>query len=239
MIRIRVHGLADAYTGQSSKAKKKNKKKKGAIGKAEANGESLPSNGTSQPTNTEADDLDIDEEDDDSGALETSAEEMKEGGGKPINSALANASADDDWESRYIQSPARQVPSSSARSNGIQHHKEKSDASAPASAHDNKTKAEDVSQNPGNKLDALVKEREALTAEVIQLRKSLESIQEKHEQEITELQDRLEESQTAKEHADTQYRDLLGRVNTIRSQLGERLKSDAVCNKILCYVHLI
>lgn len=66
-------------------------------------------------------------------------------------------------------------------------------------------------------------------AQVIELRKSLQSIQEKHEQEITELQDQLEESQTAKEQADTQYRDLLGRVGQIRSQLGERLKSDAVC----------
>jgi len=64
--------------------------------------------------------------------------------------------------------------------------------------------------------------------EVTELRKSLESIQEKHEQEVTELQEQLEESQTAKEQADTNYNDLLGRVGQIRSQLGERLKSDAV-----------
>ena len=65
-------------------------------------------------------------------------------------------------------------------------------------------------------------------AEVTQLRKSLESIQEKHEQEIAELQEQLEESQMAKDKADNSYNDLLGRVNTIKSQLGERLKSDAV-----------
>jgi len=36
----------------------------------------------------------------------------------------------------------------------------------------------------------------------------------------------LEESQSAKEQAETQYQHLLGRVNTIRTSLGERLKAD-------------
>lgn len=163
----------------------------------------------------------------------------KEGSGNPINSALANASAEDDWESRYTQSPARRTPLSPARSNGIQGPNNDLDPSAPAITHDVKSKAEQASSDAGEKFDALVKEREALMAEVTELRKSLESIQEKHEQEITELQDRLEESQTAKEQADTQYRDLLGRVNTIRSQLGERLKSDAVGDEILYSMFLI
>ena len=74
-----------------------------------------------------------------------------------------------------------------------------------------------------------------MKAEVIELRKSLESIQERYEHDITELQEQLEESQTGKEQADTQYRDLLGRVNTIRSQLGERLKSDAVSTLPMLY----
>jgi len=79
------------------------------------------------------------------------------------------------------------------------------------------------------RLDALARERDALRAEVSELRQSLEAIQSKHDEDIGTLQEQLEETQTEKEHAETQYRELLGRVNTIRAQLGERLKSDAVC----------
>lgn len=62
-----------------------------------------------------------------------------------------------------------------------------------------------------------------------ELRKSLEAIQSKHEEEVNSLQEQLEESNSDKEHAETQYNDLLGRVNTLKAQLGERLKADAVC----------
>lgn len=60
------------------------------------------------------------------------------------------------------------------------------------------------------------------------MRKSLESIQGKHEEEISTLQGELEEANEGKEHFETQYRNLLGRVNTIKSSLGDRLKADAV-----------
>ena len=60
------------------------------------------------------------------------------------------------------------------------------------------------------------------------MRKSLESIQGKHEEEISNLQGELEEANDGKEHFETQYRNLLGRVNTIKSSLGDRLKADAV-----------
>jgi chromosome segregation ATPase len=102
-------------------------------------------------------------------------------------------------------------------------------------------------------------EREALRAEVEQLRKSLEDIQGKHSEElsaikgqyqesVTEIQSKhteevakireeytdevstiktdLEETETAREHAEAQYQQLLGRINTIKSSLGERLKAD-------------
>jgi DNA repair exonuclease SbcCD ATPase subunit len=78
------------------------------------------------------------------------------------------------------------------------------------------------------KLDALARERDTLRQEVSELRKSLEDIRGKHEQDIAELQGQVEESETGKKHAETQYRDLLGRVNGIKAQLGERLKADAV-----------
>lgn len=59
-----------------------------------------------------------------------------------------------------------------------------------------------------------------------ELRKSLEEIQSKHQGD-TSLQEQLDEAREGKEHAEAQYRNLLGKVNTIKSQLGERLKSDA------------
>jgi chromosome segregation ATPase len=81
------------------------------------------------------------------------------------------------------------------------------------------------------KLEALAKERSELRDEVTRLRRLIEELQEKHNEEISNLQTELEETQGEKEEKETQYRNLLGRVNTIKSQLGERLKSDAVSLK--------
>lgn len=61
-----------------------------------------------------------------------------------------------------------------------------------------------------------------------ELRKSLEQIQHKHEEEMEALQQKLNESEDKKTQAETQFQKLLERVNTIKSQLGERLKEDAV-----------
>lgn len=69
-------------------------------------------------------------------------------------------------------------------------------------------------------------EREALRAEVEQLRKQLETIQESHSTEVSQLKSDLEESEAAKEEAETQYQTLLGRVEKIKETLGERLKRD-------------
>jgi chromosome segregation ATPase len=109
------------------------------------------------------------------------------------------------------------------------------------------------------RFEAMSQEREALRAEVEQLRKSLEDIQGKHieelsatqshhskelsaaqqkhteevstiknhhAEELSTIKEELEESERAKEQAETQYQHLLGRVNTIKSSLGERLKAD-------------
>lgn len=76
--------------------------------------------------------------------------------------------------------------------------------------------------------DALLREKQTLRDEVIQLRKSIEGLQVKHEETLSDLRMQLEETRGEKEHAETQYRTLLGKVNTIKSQLGERLKADAV-----------
>ncbi|KAL8914454.1 MAG: hypothetical protein Q9171_000959 [Xanthocarpia ochracea] len=85
----------------------------------------------------------------------------------------------------------------------------------------------DPSDDTGARLEALAQERAALKDEVTQLRRSLEKIQAKHEEDMMVIRGELEERTGEKEHAETQYRNLLGKVNTIRSQLGERLKADA------------
>jgi len=77
------------------------------------------------------------------------------------------------------------------------------------------------------RLDAMAKERDSLQAEVAELRKSLEDIQGKHQEELSGVREEVDEVQAGKERAEEQYRTLLGKVNTIRSQLGERLKADA------------
>ena len=81
----------------------------------------------------------------------------------------------------------------------------------------------------GARLDAMAQERDNLRTEIAQLRKSLESVQNKHDEDVSGLREELDEAQSSKESAESQYRNLLGKVNTIRSQLGERLKADAVC----------
>ncbi|KXJ96922.1 golgi matrix protein [Microdochium bolleyi] len=73
------------------------------------------------------------------------------------------------------------------------------------------------------RLEAMSQEREALRAEVGQLRKQLEDIQENHTQETTQLKTDLEESEAAKEQAQEQYEDLLERVEKIKETVGTRL----------------
>lgn len=77
------------------------------------------------------------------------------------------------------------------------------------------------------RLDAMQQERDSLRAEVTRLRQSLERLQDQHRDELSGVQEELQQSQQSKEHAETQYRNLLTKVTTIRSQLGERLKADA------------
>lgn len=78
------------------------------------------------------------------------------------------------------------------------------------------------------RLDAIVKDRDTLRQELSELRKNLETIQGKHEEEVNALQGELDEANEGKEHFETQYRTLLSRVNTIKSSLGDRLKADTV-----------
>lgn len=102
------------------------------------------------------------------------------------------------------------------------------DAATPISNGIKQLSVESSDDDPAARFNALVKDRDALRQEVTQLRQSLEQLQAKHVSEIEAVQGELAETQTEKENAEEQYQSLLGKVNTIRSQLGERLKADAV-----------
>lgn len=95
-------------------------------------------------------------------------------------------------------------------------------------ASDGKTDAALGASNTEQRLETLSQERDSLRTEVESLRKSLEQIQTTHHQEIERVQAELDEANGEKEQAETQYQTLLGKVNTIKSQLGERLKTDRV-----------
>ncbi|OJJ49519.1 hypothetical protein ASPZODRAFT_156633 [Penicilliopsis zonata CBS 506.65] len=78
-----------------------------------------------------------------------------------------------------------------------------------------------------DRFDALVRDRDSLRAEVADMRRSLEEIQSKHHADMEVLHEKLGDAETKKEHAETQFQKLLERVNTIKTQLGQRLKEDA------------
>lgn len=96
-----------------------------------------------------------------------------------------------------------------------------SDSNAPEAP------AVDTSGSEG-RFETLVRDRDSLRAEVTDMRKSLEEIQSKHRSETKDLQGKLGDAETKREHAESQFQKLLERVNTIKSQLGERLKEDSV-----------
>lgn len=115
------------------------------------------------------------------------------------------------------------------RSNGVQQHKSHSKRNSLVNQPVTSDRTEAPSVEKDARLDALSKERETLREEVAQMRRSLEELQERHAEEMSGIREQLTLTEEGKEQAETQYQSLLGKVNTIRSQLGERLKADAVC----------
>lgn len=69
---------------------------------------------------------------------------------------------------------------------------------------------------------------DSLRSEISRLQESLELAQSTHESQLKDIRGQLALKEQQKDHAESQYQGLLGKVNTIRSQLGERLKADAV-----------
>lgn len=64
--------------------------------------------------------------------------------------------------------------------------------------------------------------------EVLRLRAELAELKELHERDRAAADKRLADLQGQKDSVDAQYQSLLGRVTTIRTTLGERMKADAV-----------
>lgn len=159
---------------------------------------------------------------------------------KPVAQS-ADPDADD------VDDEERPLSPTIAQTNGTQHHSISSAVALGLSRSRSQQGLSPSSTPPPPsettaRLDAVAKERDALRQEVIELRKNLESIQNRpaaatsddtqaqHEAELQNLRDELEEANEGKEHFETQYKNLLGRVNTIKTSLGDRLKADAVCH---------
>ncbi|KAH3988705.1 hypothetical protein HBH64_195340 [Parastagonospora nodorum] len=202
-------------SGSVSKSQKKKNKKKNAANKAQ---ESDKVNGTQTASQAEEHD------------------EAEDGEEQPSAAQHNDPDADDVDDEERPLSPA------TIQANGTQHH---SISSAVALGLSRSRSQQGLSPSPpppadtSARLDAVAKERDALRQEVTELRKSLESIQSKHnsqpseqsdtdhEAEIQSLREELEEANEGKEHFETQYKNLLGRVSSIKTSLGDRMKADA------------
>ncbi|KAK7550832.1 hypothetical protein IWX50DRAFT_555402 [Phyllosticta citricarpa] len=187
------------------KSKKKKNKKKGAGPKQEHKATDIQVNGAGNAAGGDAEDV---EADDDKSRPKTQSN-AQDHQADPDTRPQSNGSARTNTTSAAPPpSPPKQTPPPEVSS---------------SSTTTNTTMDADTTE----RLDALAKERDSLREEVTQLRKSLETIQSKHESELADVQSQLTETRVGKEHAENQYKDLRGKVNTIKTQLGERMKADA------------
>ncbi|KAH8685518.1 hypothetical protein BGZ60DRAFT_440556 [Tricladium varicosporioides] len=86
---------------------------------------------------------------------------------------------------------------------------------------------EDIQGRHSEEISA-IKEQHADEMETVKTKhtEEISTIKDQLTEEVTSIRAELQETETAKEHAETQYQHLLGRVNTIKASLGERLKAD-------------
>jgi chromosome segregation ATPase len=126
-----------------------------------------------------------------------------------------------------VDEPLEQPAQNGAQRSQDEHRNTPSTSGTPAKDETEKVGSASNNSDATTRLDAMQQERDNLRSEVTKLRESLERLQASHNDEVSGVREELEKSQEEKEEAETQYRNLLSKVNTIRSQLGERLKADA------------
>jgi len=172
-------------------------------------------------------------------------EESRDEAGQSANEeyVATNMKETEDIESEgHTHTPSKAVLSKSeagpgSTGNGV-HGASVTDSLPPSHTTDQQASNE-LSKETEERLTAAAKERDELRLEVIELRRSLENIQQQHEDKLAGLRSQVDDAESGKEHAEVQYKTLLGKVNTIRAQLGERLKADAVCSRTLAFRGLV
>ncbi|CAJ2511575.1 Uu.00g072000.m01.CDS01 [Anthostomella pinea] len=117
----------------------------------------------------------------------------------------------------------RDSPNGHARSTSTNGQPSAASPSKPVVEQADEPKEDTASADTSARLEAMTTERQALRAEVEELRKQLEGIQATHTQETTQLKSDLEEVEAAKEHVEEQYQTLVGRVEKIKESVGNRL----------------
>ncbi|KAL6714927.1 hypothetical protein ACLMJK_007187 [Lecanora helva] len=210
--------IPDASRNALSVSKSKKQKKKKA-GKNRANGNVIKSNGIETEGDHNLDNIDGDEQDSrtpteppsspkkvdvEPSLLELDGDTKEVDGGSEPGDGLA-AAEDQGWrrESSHVE-----------------------DSAKPLSLPVNNSR-ETPTPRTHLEYSALCEERDAFREEVAEVRRRLKELQESQQSEIDAIQEELATTRSEKEQAEAQYRGLLGKVSTIRSQLGERLKADA------------
>lgn len=210
--------LADQHFLETVFKNKKSKKKKS--GKGKLNGELAKPNGIKVENEPENDDA---EEEDQIPRTPTEPSSSPSKEDVQYNHSATNGASRRAEDVHLISGEPDQEGHRNANAN-------LSDSRDASGAHDTTSDALETNSlvETDARFKALVEERSLLREEVAQVRKTLEEIQRNHGMELGTIREQLAESRGEKEQAEAQYKGLLGKVSTIRSQLGERLKADAV-----------
>ncbi|KAI9738501.1 MAG: hypothetical protein M1818_005398 [Claussenomyces sp. TS43310] len=192
-----------------SASKKRSNKKKKSAAKGKANGDIAKVEGAGKNAETELEEDDAEAEETEPQGLKTPKE------GQPIEKEIeTHVNGHTTTSNGHVKPSATRSPIEYQASTQTKENLKDIVDSDDAEVSD-----------ASSRLEAMSQDREALRAEVEQLRKQLEDIQGKHTEELSTIQAQLSESEEEKEQARTQYQTLLGRVNTIKSTLGERMST--------------
>ena len=217
-VSISYFTCSSLVTGSKSK---KNKKKKN--NKTKANEESVRSNGAVNENDEERLELEVEEEEEIHTPAETPNTPLKsshEGDSHIPNGSTQQNSAD----SRaaldvYVPEDSRNIERRKSQSKTASLSISKSGVQEETQASTEATTASDEIMN----------DIQRLQTQVASLERALSEQKDVYDRDTDDLRRQVEVTNEQKAQAETQYQNLLGKVNTIRSQLGERLKADAVC----------